>query len=154
MATCILHSNYQLFYCLSFMDEAILSFYFNNFSSETFFCWFPSFCTLAFAGAFFTGLTCCVHVVDFIFLQDLCEAYYRLGCQGRNKANYYIGPGKPKTLMEYFSELKLHLEGKSISNLENIISKDNDIFNTDSIKTDLNFSCEFNMEKLLQKWKT
>ena len=90
---------------------------------------------------------------DFIFLQDLCEAYYRIGCQGRNKANYYIGPGKPKTLMEYFSELKLYLEGKSISDLKNSIYKDNDIFNTDSIKTDLNFTCEFKMEELLQKRK-
>lgn len=90
---------------------------------------------------------------DFIFIQDLCDAYYRIGCKGRNKANYFIGTGKPKRLMEYFSELKLSLEDISVRNLKQRIDRKNNIFSTDSIKTDLNFSCEFKIDKLLQKRK-
>jgi nucleoside-diphosphate-sugar epimerase len=88
---------------------------------------------------------------DFIYLEDLCEAYYRIGSHGLNKANYYIGPGKPRTLLEYFSELELIVNKKKPTNLNTKVKSNEFIFKTESMKRDLNFSCEFNIEHLIQK---
>jgi len=40
---------------------------------------------------------------DIITTQDVAEAYFRIGEQGRNKANYFIGTSNPRTLKEYFN---------------------------------------------------
>jgi nucleoside-diphosphate-sugar epimerase len=90
---------------------------------------------------------------DFIYLQDLCEAYYRIGSNGLNKANYYIGPGKPRKLHEYFSELNLIVNKKATTNLNPKVKSNEFIFKTESMKRDLNFSCQFNIEHLIQKEK-
>jgi nucleoside-diphosphate-sugar epimerase len=39
---------------------------------------------------------------DIIITQDVAEAYFRLGQRGKNKADYFIGTSRPKTLREYF----------------------------------------------------
>lgn len=48
---------------------------------------------------------------DIISVEDLSKAYFHIGLNGRNKANYFIGTGKPKTLLDYFSEFKNSIKG-------------------------------------------
>lgn len=40
---------------------------------------------------------------DIVPVDDVAEAYYRIGQRGRNKADYFIGTGKPRTLRDYFA---------------------------------------------------
>mgnify|MGYP000606383362 FL=1 len=42
---------------------------------------------------------------DFIYVQDLIEAVYRLGEAKLNENFYFIGSGKPRILKEYLAEI-------------------------------------------------
>ena len=42
---------------------------------------------------------------DFIYVDDLLEAVYRLGSTETNKTTYYIGSGAPRILKEYLLEI-------------------------------------------------
>lgn len=44
---------------------------------------------------------------DFIYVDDLIEAVYRLGEKETNKAFYYIGSGSPRQLKEYLLRIGL-----------------------------------------------
>ncbi|MDA9309049.1 NAD(P)-dependent oxidoreductase [Flavobacteriaceae bacterium] len=48
---------------------------------------------------------------DLIDIIDLSKAYYLIGQNGRNKANYFIGTGEPMTLVDYFMKLEYSLKG-------------------------------------------
>jgi nucleoside-diphosphate-sugar epimerase len=39
---------------------------------------------------------------DIIDIEDLANAYYLLGINGRNKIDYFIGSGSPQKLVDYF----------------------------------------------------
>jgi nucleoside-diphosphate-sugar epimerase len=62
---------------------------------------------------------------DLVNIRDLSKAYYLIGLKGKNKADYFIGTGKPSTLLNYFVRLKKTInelvvdkqEEKNISNL-------------------------------------
>ena len=41
-------------------------------------------------------------LLDLTHIEDVAQAYYLVGQKGKNKANYYIGSGEPKTLSQYF----------------------------------------------------
>ncbi len=42
---------------------------------------------------------------DFIFIDDLIEAVYRLAFRKTQKNTYFIGSGKPRILKDYLSEI-------------------------------------------------
>lgn len=42
---------------------------------------------------------------DFIYVEDLIEAVYRLGCNETKKAFYYIGSGSPRILKDYLHRI-------------------------------------------------
>lgn len=42
---------------------------------------------------------------DFIFIDDLIEAIYRIGCIDNRKNFYFVGSGSPRLLKEYLQEL-------------------------------------------------
>jgi len=62
---------------------------------------------------------------DLVNIRDLSKAYYLIGLKGKNKADYFIGTGKPSTLLNYFVRFKKTInelvvdkqEEKNISNL-------------------------------------
>lgn len=43
---------------------------------------------------------------DLLPLKDAVKAYYLIGENGKNKADYFIGSGEPRTLAHYFAQFK------------------------------------------------
>ncbi|HEC1794779.1 TPA: NAD(P)-dependent oxidoreductase [Campylobacter lari] len=76
---------------------------------------------------------------EIVLLDELVDAYYKIGLHGRHKADYYLGQGSPNILMNYF------LNFKSIINSESKLRQDSfnkdilDIFDPKSLKFDTGF---------------
>jgi nucleoside-diphosphate-sugar epimerase len=51
------------------------------------------------------------NLFDIISTKDVAEAYFRIGQQGINKSDYFVGTSKPKTLREYFQTCERIREG-------------------------------------------
>jgi len=49
---------------------------------------------------------------DIIFLDEVVNSYFLIGKNGKNKANYFIGTGKPLSLNHYFNYFKNILKGE------------------------------------------
>jgi nucleoside-diphosphate-sugar epimerase len=78
---------------------------------------------------------------DLISIEDLSKAFYYIGLKGKNKSNYFIGTGKPKTLISLFTELENSLQGiksKPESDELNLILKHKD-FDVSDLKNDTGF---------------
>jgi nucleoside-diphosphate-sugar epimerase len=52
---------------------------------------------------------------DLVHVNDVAKAYYLLGMSGTNKADYYIGPSQPATLMDLFQIAEQYQKGKKLS---------------------------------------
>ncbi len=55
---------------------------------------------------------------DLTPLEDVANAYYLIGQKGKNKADYFIGTGKPKVLSNYFNIFKNIVEGQVKDDIE------------------------------------
>lgn len=83
---------------------------------------------------------------DIISIRDVVEAYYLIGKNGRNKADYFIGTESPNTLINYFGMFKNYF-----LNLENnfylkVLSKEEfEIFSIQELKSDTNFSPKYSI---------
>lgn len=80
---------------------------------------------------------------DLISLENLSKAYYSIGLNGKNKANYFIGTGKPKTLVNYFMDLENLIRGEKneemdVKNESNLILSQED-FDVSDLKNDTGF---------------
>lgn len=84
---------------------------------------------------------------DIIFLDDLANAFYQIGEKGKNKADYFIGTGKPITLNDYFRSYRDLLDGKDIIH-RNYGSNDCSIFNTFPLENDTGYISNTNKFKL------
>lgn len=80
---------------------------------------------------------------DLIHLEDLSKAYYSIGVKGQNKADYFIGTGKPSTLNNYFISVENSINGvinkeKEDENDSNFILSYKD-FDVSNLKKDTGF---------------
>lgn len=46
---------------------------------------------------------------DLILISDAVEAFYQIALKGKNKDEFFIGTGKPKTLKQYFNEFSSYV---------------------------------------------
>jgi nucleoside-diphosphate-sugar epimerase len=75
---------------------------------------------------------------DIILIRDVANAYFQIGCKGLNKADYFIGTGRPTTLKNYFSDYKNLLSGEN--QIEDLLHRgDRNFFNTQILKKDTGF---------------
>jgi nucleoside-diphosphate-sugar epimerase len=88
---------------------------------------------------------------DIILLEDVAKAYYLLGLKGKNKADYFIGSGKPKTLGQYFEVFEKSVKGEYISNHTN--GSEIYPFNTDQLFNDTLFKLDNKFEDLIKSVK-
>lgn len=51
---------------------------------------------------------------DFVLLEDLTRAYFKIGEQGLNKRDYFIGPSQPAYLKQHFETFKTLVNGEDI----------------------------------------
>jgi len=83
---------------------------------------------------------------DIILTDDVAEAYYLIGLHGKNKADYFIGSGKPTKLNDYFKQFEQAISGIQIKE-NNYTSA---FFKTEQLFTDTGFVASSNRFNLLR----
>jgi len=91
---------------------------------------------------------------DIIFTHDVAEAYYLIGLHGKNKADYFIGSGKPTKLIDYFKQFKQATMGITIEEKDYSSIYSSEFFNTDDLRNDTGFISTTNQFNLLVPKKT
>ena len=61
---------------------------------------------------------------DFISKKECAELFYRIGKSGKNKSDYFLGTGNPKTLIEFFNQFSQETKGEKVNGLEEINTSD------------------------------
>ena len=85
---------------------------------------------------------------DIIFLDEVVNAYFLIGKKGKNKANYFIGTGKPLTLELYFDYFKNILkEEYKFPTIDYKVS-DLEIFSTEDLKLETGFKNEIHFKDI------
>ncbi|EOA4575085.1 TPA: NAD-dependent epimerase/dehydratase family protein [Campylobacter jejuni] len=90
---------------------------------------------------------------EIVLLDELVDAYYKIGLYGKHKADYYLGKGNPNTLMNYF------LNFKSILNLEDKLMQTDfnkdilELFNPKSLKQDIGLTFDKTYKSLAKEIK-
>lgn len=78
---------------------------------------------------------------DFVYVDDLIEAVYRLGFYQINHNCYYIGSGSPRILKEYLGEIGEILNKKRLINIgsrpDDGVKYSFDMFNTEDLVNDI-----------------
>lgn len=78
---------------------------------------------------------------DFIFVEDLIEAIYRIGNMKNPKTQYFIGSGEPRILKEYLYEIGRCLEKEDLIKIgvrpDDGIIYTIDMFDTSTLKADI-----------------
>jgi nucleoside-diphosphate-sugar epimerase len=91
-----------------------------------------------------------MQLYDIISTNDVAKAYYLIGLNGKNKADYFIGSGKPSTLNDYFEHVKQAVLGMSIEKTEPPSSDIMEFFNIKNIHSDTGFLASINLLDLLE----
>lgn len=91
------------------------------------------------------------NLFDIISTADVAEAYLKIGQHGRNKADYFIGASRPKTLREFFQICERIRDG----DLEAMASPGDsvpqtELFSTKSLLEDTGFTPSVTYEQLLK----
>jgi nucleoside-diphosphate-sugar epimerase len=85
---------------------------------------------------------------DIIFLEDVVRAFYLIGMNGINKADYYIGTGSTATFEKYFEIFEKIVQNK-ICEVEKLpIDTENDYFSTFSIYKDTGFKANLRLKDI------
>ena len=92
---------------------------------------------------------------DILPLEEGAKAYYLIGEKGVNKADYYIGSGKPKTLSQYFDQFKKIVSGSDY-NSETTLQPNNkvlgpDSFSIDDLMLETGFTLDITFENFIKK---
>ena len=91
---------------------------------------------------------------DIILTDDVAEAYYLIGLNGKNKADYFIGSGKPIKLIDYFKQFEQAIMGKRIERKKYSSIYSTKFFNTDALHQDTGFISKTDRLNFLSKENT
>lgn len=84
---------------------------------------------------------------DLILLPDLSRALYLIGCNAKNRSDYYIGNGRFKTLQKHFDDFKAM---KVDNNGSDTDAPPSDRLNVRKIKKDLGFQAQIDLLSLYE----
>jgi nucleoside-diphosphate-sugar epimerase len=92
---------------------------------------------------------------DIIPLEECARAYYLIGNNGVNKADYYIGSGDPKTLSQYFDQFEKVVSGLDY-NIETPLHSNNHVlgpesFSVSDLKSEIGFTLDISFEDFIKK---
>lgn len=76
---------------------------------------------------------------DFVLLDDVARAYYLIGMKGYNKANYFIGTGRPATLRQHFENFSQFNKCNKLGLARQIDEPMSHFFDVQPLKQDVNF---------------
>lgn len=91
---------------------------------------------------------------DIVFINDLARAYYLIGLNGKNKANYFIGTARPATLGQYFERFeRLVNDNYSGEPGMDVIDRAG-FFNTRDLYQDTGFIASTRFKDIIEKVRT
>ena len=76
---------------------------------------------------------------DVISTTDVADAYHLIGLRGKNKADYFIGSGRPTTLSDYFEQFETATSSLAIEEKDYSSHYSSVFFNTESLCSDTGF---------------
>jgi nucleoside-diphosphate-sugar epimerase len=92
-------------------------------------------------------------LVDIVAVNDVSEAYYKIGVYGKNKSNYYIGTKTQMTLNNYFKFFKNFLNKEALTVEFQQSSFHSKIFNSIPLENDTGFVPSKNFLSSLKDFK-
>lgn len=87
---------------------------------------------------------------DIITIDDLARAYFLIGLNGKNKADYYIGSGRPATLSQYFERFARLVNGSCSDETTVEVIDDTLIFSSRDLYKDTGFVSSTQFEKIAE----
>lgn len=88
---------------------------------------------------------------DIVLLGDVARAYYLIGMKGRNKANYYIGTGKPRPFRQYFEDFSKLCKGRlAEQEEEGQASHISELFDVQTLRHEFGFVASQGLEQVLK----
>ena len=85
---------------------------------------------------------------DIVFINDLARAYYLIGLNGKNKADYFIGTARPATLRQYFERFERLVNGNYFGEPEMDVIDGAEFFNTRDLYQDTGFIASTRFEDI------
>ena len=91
------------------------------------------------------------NLFDIITTSDAAEAYLQIGRRGHNKADYFIGTSKPRTLRQYFEICERIRDGEPSTTADSEdASIANDLFSTRRLVDDTGFTPSISYGQLVE----
>lgn len=88
---------------------------------------------------------------DLVLLEDVARAYHLIGQKGLNKADYYIGTGKPATLHQHFERLIQTIGGRYDSDNDSIDCDYARLFDVQRLKQETGFVAALGFQNIIEK---
>ena len=94
------------------------------------------------------------NLYDLIYIDDIAEAFYRIGERGKNLKSYYVGHRKLKTFRELLTELgeivnpNIELKFGEYKDTDN---KDYSLIDLDALYNDTDFECRADFKESIMK---
>lgn len=88
---------------------------------------------------------------DLVLLEDVARAYHLIGQKGVNKADYYIGTGKPATLGQHFEYLIQLIDGQYEFNNDSVMNGHARLFDIQKLRQDTGFLAALGLENVIAK---
>jgi nucleoside-diphosphate-sugar epimerase len=88
---------------------------------------------------------------DLVLLEDVVRAYHLIGEKGLNKANYYIGTGRPATLQRHFERFKHIISGQYDYENDSIENENTRLFDVQRIRQETGFVATLGLKHISNK---
>lgn len=88
---------------------------------------------------------------DLVLLEDVVRAYHLIGEKGLNKANYYIGTGRPATLQRHFERFKHIINGQYDYENDSIENENTRLFDVQRIRQETGFVATLGLKHISNK---
>lgn len=88
---------------------------------------------------------------DVVLLEDVAIAYHLIGLTGHNKANYFIGTGKPATLRHHFERFVRLVRGQSVVEIDMVENDHGHLFDVKTLRQDTGFVSTHGLQHIISK---
>ena len=86
---------------------------------------------------------------DIILVDEVARAFFLIGFEGQNKADYFIGTGKPQSLSDYFDDFSRLCQDQEITNASRPGNPNAYLFDTSLLEQDVSFTSCSSLVKVL-----
>ena len=86
---------------------------------------------------------------DLVLLEDVAHAYHLIGQKGLNKADYYIGVGKPATLSQHFKRFNQLICGRFDNENESDKNSQGQLFDVEPLRRDTGFVAALGLKNII-----